>query len=331
MLQVSLMKRLSKVVALAFALAWAAAPVPKAQAESFPTKPITVVVPWPAGGSTDVVVRAMAEVVSKELGQPVIVENKAGASGTIGPASVAHTAKPDGYTIVQMPITVYRFPVMKGTKVTWDPFKDFTYIIHMTGYTFAIGVRADSKFQSWKDVLDHAKANPGKVTYGSPGAGTSLHIGMELISGHDKVQFTHVPFKGGAETTAALAGGHVDLSVEGTSMLPLVEAGQVRLLMVWTQDRVKVWPKVPSMGELGYPWTFDSPWGFAGPKGMDPAVVKKLHDAFKKTLDDPRVQSIMEKHLMPPRYADQQGYLEIVKKTTAVEAQGLKRIGMGRE
>jgi tripartite-type tricarboxylate transporter receptor subunit TctC len=300
-----------------------------ARAQKYPEKPITLIVPWPAGGSTDVVVRAMAEVASRNLGQTVVVENKAGASGTLGPATVAATAKPDGYTIVQMPITVYRFPVMKGQKVTWDPFKDFTYIIHMTGYTFAIGVRADSKFQTWKDVVAYAKANPGKLTYGSPGAGTSLHIGMELISAHDNIQVTHVPFKGGAETTAALAGGHVDLSVEGTSMLPLVEAKQVRLLMVWTQKRVPQWPDVPSMGELGYPWTFDSPWGFAGPKGMDPAIVKRLHDAFKPALDDEKVKAIMDKHLMPPRYADGEGYLKIVKEITEVEREGLKRIGMG--
>lgn len=299
------------------------------RAQAFPDKPITLVVPWPAGGATDVVVRAMAEVASRNLGQSVVVDNKAGASGTLGPATVAATAKPDGYTIVQMPITVYRFPVMKGQKTTWDPFKDFSYIIHMTGYTFAVGVRADSKFQTWKDVVDYARANPGKLTYGTPGAGTSLHIGMELISAHDQFTVTHVPFKGGAETTAALAGGHVDLSVEGTSMLPLVEAKQLRLLMVWTQKRVRQWPDVPAMGELGYPWTFDSPWGFAGPKGMDPAVVSRLHDAFKPALDDEKVKAIMDKHLMPPRYADPKGYLEIVKAITDLEREGLKRIGMG--
>lgn len=310
---------------LAFGLADAAG------AQKFPDKPITLVVPWPAGGATDVVVRAMAEVAGKDLGQSVVVENRAGASGTLGPATVAATAKPDGYTIVQMPITVYRFPVMKGTKVTWDPMKDFTYIIHMTGYTFAIGVKADSKFKTWKDVIDFARANPGKVTYGTPGAGTSLHIGMELISGHEKVEFTHVPFKGGPETTAALIGGHVDLSVEGTTMVPMIEAGQIRLLQVWTEKRVPQWPDVPSIRELGYPWSFDSPWGIAGPKGMDPAVVTRLHDAFKKALDDPKVQEVMAKHLMPPRYADGKGYLEIVKQVTAFEAEGVKRIGMGRD
>lgn len=300
-------------------------------AQGFPNKPVTLIVPWPAGGSTDVVSRAMAESASKHLGQPIIVENKAGGSGTLGAVTLQASAKTDGYTIAQLPITVFRFPVMKGKNVSWDPMKDFTYIIHMTGYTFAIGTKSDSKFKTWKDVVDYAKANPGKLTYGSPGAGTSLHIGMELIAGHDKIQAIHVPFKGGAEVTAALAGGHIDISVEGTSQLPLVEAGQIKLLMVWTKDKVKQWPTVPSLGDLGYPWVFDSPWGFAGPKGMDPVAAQKLHDAFKASLADPKVMAIMDKHLMPARYADAKGYLEIVKEMTKFEAEGVKRIGLGKD
>lgn len=302
-----------------------------ATADEFPSKPVTLIIPWPAGGATDVVSRAMADAASKHLGQPIVVDNKAGGSGTLGAVALASTAKPDGYTIAQLPITVFRFPVMKDKKITWDPNKDFTYIVHMTGYTFTIGVRADSKFKTWKDVIEFARANPGKLTYATTGAGTSLHIGMELISGHDKFQATHVPFKGGAEVAAALMGGHVDIGVEGTSMLPLIDSGQVRLLNVWTENRLKRWPDVPSLRELGYPWTFDSPWGFAGPKGMDPAVVKKLHDAFKASLDDPKVQSIMDQYLMPPMYADGPGYKAIVDKITAYEAEGVKRIGMGKE
>jgi tripartite-type tricarboxylate transporter receptor subunit TctC len=290
-----------------------------------------LIIPWPAGGATDIVSRAMAESASQNIGQPIIVENKAGASGTLGAVVLASNTKPDGYTIAQLPITVFRFPVMKGKKISWDPYKDFSYIIHMTGYTFAIGVKSDSKFKTWKDVVDFAKANPGKLTYATPGAGTSLHIGMELISGHDKFQATHVPFKGGAETTAALMGGHVDLSVEGTSLLPLIDAGQVRLLMVWTAKRLPRWPDVPSLRDLGYPWVFDSPWGFAGPKGMDPQVVQKIHDAFKKALDDPKVLAVMDRYLMPVNYADPKGYRELIKQITAFEAEGARIIGLGKE
>lgn len=155
-------------------------------AGDFPSKPITLIMPWPAGSGPDIWHRALAEPMGKFLGQPVIVDNKAGASGTLGPATMAATAKPDGYTISHMPITILRFPVMQ--KVAFDPLKDFTWIIHMSGFQFVTGVRADSPIKTMQELIEYARANPGKVTYGSPGSGTSLHIGMELIAKHAGVQ-----------------------------------------------------------------------------------------------------------------------------------------------
>ena len=129
-----------------------------------------MVIPWPAGGSSDLTLRALGDVAAKHLGQPFIYDNKPGASGTLGPATMAAGAKPDGYTIAQMPITVMRLPLMQ--KVSWNAEKDFTYIVHLTGYTFGITTKADGQFKTWDDVVKYAKANPGKVTYGTPGAGT---------------------------------------------------------------------------------------------------------------------------------------------------------------
>ncbi len=177
-------------------------------AQAYPEKPVTMVVPWPAGGSTDIVMRTVSEAAAKHLGQPIVVDNKPGASGTLGPAVVAANSKPDGYTLAQMPITVMRLPLMQ--KTAWDALKDFTYIVHLTGYTFGITTKADGQFKTWADVVAYAKANPGKVTYATPGAGTSLHIGMEQIAAHAGIQLTHVPFKGGAETNAAVLGGHTN-------------------------------------------------------------------------------------------------------------------------
>lgn len=151
-----------------------------ALAQDYPTKPITLIVPWPAGGSTDISMRAIAESASKVLGQPIAVDNKAGGGGTVGPATMAAGAKPDGYTIAQIPITVFRLPLMQ--EVSWDPAKDFSYIIHLTGYTFGVTTNAESQFKTWQDVVDFAKKNPGKVTYATPGTGTSLHVGMEQIA-----------------------------------------------------------------------------------------------------------------------------------------------------
>jgi tripartite-type tricarboxylate transporter receptor subunit TctC len=300
-----------------------------APADTFPSKPITLIVPWPAGGSTDISMRAMAEAAGKELGQPVVVENKAGASGTLGPATL-RTAKPDGYTIAQMPITMFRLPLMKDKKVTWDPKTDFTYIAHLSGYTFGVTTKADGPIKSWADLIAYAKANPGKVTYASPGAGTSLHIGMEQIAAKAGIQLTHVPFKGGAETNAAVLGGHTTLQADSTGWRSLVDSGQLRLLVLWTEKRSKFWPDVPTLKDVGIDFVFDSPWGIAGPKGMDPAVVKRLDQAFKKALEDKKVVEMLDSFVFPVRYADQAGYLKIIEEVTKSEKEGLEKIGQAK-
>ena len=134
------------------------------QAQEFPNRPITFIVPWSAGGATDIVCRTIAAAASKHLGQPIIVDNKTGGGGTVGPATMAATAKPDGYTIAQIAVSVFRYPIMQAD-VTYDPLKDFTYIANMSGYVFAIYAGAHTNFRKWQDVIDFAKANPGKVTY----------------------------------------------------------------------------------------------------------------------------------------------------------------------
>lgn len=296
---------------------------------AFPSKPITVIVPWNAGGSTDIYFRALGEVASKELGQPIVIENKTGGTGTLGPVTMALTAKPDGYTLAQIPVTVMRLPLMQ--KHNWDAQRDFSYVIHLTGYTFGVTTKADSKFKTWKDVVDFAKANPGKLTYATTGPGGSLHLGVEQISSRDGIKMTMVPFKGGTETNAAVLGGHVDLQADSTVWGPLVDAGQLRLLNVWTEQRNKRWPNVPTLKELGYPFVFDSPFGIAGPKGMDPAVVQKLHDAFKVALRDPKVKDVMEKYDFTERYMPPAEYTKYVAEIVASEKAALEKLGLARK
>jgi tripartite-type tricarboxylate transporter receptor subunit TctC len=298
-------------------------------AQEYPTKPITLIVPWPAGGSTDISMRAIAESASKVLGQPIVIDNKAGGGGTVGPATMAAAAKSDGYTIAQIPITVFRLPLMQ--EVSWDPSKDFTYIVHLTGYTFGVTTSAEGPFKTWKDVVDYAKANPGKVTYATPGTGTSLHVGMEQIAAMAGIKLTQVPFKGGAETNAAVLGGHTTLQADSTGWRPLVDAGQLRLLAIWTAERSKNWPDAPTLKELGYPFVFDSPFGVAGPKGMDPAVVQKLHDAFKKAIEDKTVIEAMARYDMVPRYLDTAGYRKLVGEIIESEKAALEKIGLARK
>jgi tripartite-type tricarboxylate transporter receptor subunit TctC len=315
---------------LAVAVAGFAAVAPGAAlAQTYPVKPVTMVVPWPAGGSTDIVMRAISEAAAKHLGQTIVIDNKPGASGTLGPAVLAATAKPDGYTLAQIPITVMRLPLMQ--KVTWDPRKDFTFILQLTGYTFGITAKADGPYQSWRDLVAFAKDNPGKVTYATPGTGTSLHIGMEQIAAKAGIQLTHVPFKGGAETNAAVLGGHTTLQADSTGWKPLVEGGQLKLLAIWTAERSKNWPQTPTLQELGYPFVFDSPFGIAGPKGMDAEVVRKVHDAFKKALEEPALIETMAKYDMVPRYLDTEGYRKAIEEVIASEQAALEKIGLTKK
>ncbi|MCP4616899.1 MAG: tripartite tricarboxylate transporter substrate binding protein [Bradyrhizobium sp.] len=300
-----------------------------AGAQEYPTKPITLIVPWPAGGSTDISMRAIAEAASKVLGQPIAVDNKAGGGGTVGPATMAAAAKPDGYTIAQIPITVFRLPLMQD--VSWDPSKDFTYIIHLTGYTFGVTTSAEGPFKTWKDVVDYAKANPGKVTYATPGTGTSLHIGMEQIAAKAGIKLTQVPFKGGAETNAAVLGQHTMLQADSTGWKPLVDAKQLRLLMVWTASRSPNYPDTPTLQELGYSMVYDSPFGIAGPKGMDPKIVAKLHDAFKKAIEDPAVIATLAKYDMVPNYKNTEDYKKFVVEVTESERKVIDSLGLGKK
>ena len=306
-----------------------AAPCSLAQAQTFPARPVTMIVPWPAGGSTDLAMRALAEAAQKHLGQPIVVENRAGASGTLGPAQMAATARADGYTISQIPITVFRLPFI--TKVTFDPEKDFTYVINLTGYTFGVVVKGDAPWKTFQEFIAFAKANPGKIKYGTPGAGTSLHIGMEQIAKQaGGVKWTHVPFKGAAETNAALLGGHVDAVADSTGWGALVNSGDFRLLVTWGPTRTKNWPQVPVLKEVGINLVANSPYGLAGPKGMDPKVVQALHDAFKKALDEPVYKTALEKFDQELFYLNTADYNKHAKEQVEeakrlVEELGLKK------
>lgn len=324
------MRRRDILIAGGALAASSAAPMPAISqgAADFPNKPITLLMGWLPGSGPDVWHRALADVMSKNLGQAVVVDNKAGASGTLAPAALV-TAKPDGYTIAHMPITVLRLPVMQ--KVAFDPLKDFTWIIHMSGFQFVTMVRADSPIKTMKEYLDYAKANPGKMTYGSPGSGTSLHIGMELIAKHAGVQFTHVPFKGTIESVTNLEGGHVMSVAGGSEAYPLIQAGKLRGLAVWTEKRLASLPDVPTLTELGLPFVFDSPYGMAGPKGMDPAIVKKLHDAIKVAMEDPKAIEVRNRFNMVDRYMDTAAYAKFQVELFEKEKKYLNDIGLAKK
>ena len=295
-----------------------------AQAQPFPSKPVTLIVPWPAGGSSDIYFRKLGEVTARHLGQPIVIENKPGGSGMNGSTTMAKTAKADGYTISQLVITAFRMPHMQ--KVDWDPINDFTYIIGLAGYTFGIVVKADSPFKSFNDLIAYAKANPGKLSYATPGHGTSLHLAMEEIAAKAGVQFLHVPFKGYGDGAIALMGGHVMVQVDSTGWAKQVDTGAQRLLATLGDKRTR-W-NAPTVKELGVDTVSNSPFGLVGPKGMPREVVKVLHDAFKKSLDDPEYLKLLAQLDQPAWYKSGDEYAKWAVEMLAAERATIERVGL---
>jgi tripartite-type tricarboxylate transporter receptor subunit TctC len=295
-----------------------------AQAQQFPSKPVSLIVPWPAGGSTDLYFRKLGEVTARHLGQPLVIENRPGGSGMNGPATMTKTAKPDGYTISQLAISAFRVPHMQ--KVDWDPINDFTYIIGLAGYTFGVVVKADSPFKTFNDLITYARANPGKLSYATPGTGTSLHLAMEEVAVKAGVQFLHVPFKGYADGAIALMGGHVMVQVDSTGWAKQVDVGAQRLLATLGDKRTR-W-NAPTVKELGVDTVSNSPFGLVGPKGMPREVVKVLHDAFKKSLDDPEYLKVLAQLDQPAWYRSSEDYARWAAETLKAERATIERVGL---
>ena len=303
------------------ALAWG---LPAAAADAYPSRPVTLIVPWPAGGSTDTHLRKLSEIASRHLGQSIVIENKPGGGGMLGPGVMAKSAAPDGYTIAQLHVGAFRQPFLQ--KVDWDPLRDFTYIIGVSGYTFGMVVKADSPFKTLEDVIAYARANPGKMSYSSTGTGTSPHLLVEQLASKAGVQFLHVPYKGNADSTQALMGGHVMVQSDATGWGKFVDQGAFRLLVTFGDQRTR-WG-APTAKELGYDVVSYSPYGLAGPKGMDPKVVKILHDAFKKAIDDPENAKVLQMLDQVYWYKSPDEYTRWAAETFVSEKALIERLGL---
>ncbi|NPC56936.1 tripartite tricarboxylate transporter substrate binding protein [Caenimonas sp. S4] len=253
-------------------------------AQAFPSKPITLVCPFTAGGTADVQLRVLAAAAGKELGVPVVVETRAGAAGTLGPASIV-SAAPDGYTLsMATGIALLRQPFIVPTR--YDPAKDFTYILGVTRFELGLAVRADAPWRNLAEFVADAKKNPGKFAYGTAGAATGQHTAMLRLCDAAGIACTHIPYKGSGDVFNALAGGHVQAISETSGWAPFVDSGKFRLLAVYSESRLKRWPSAPTAKEQGYDVTDSVPWGIVGPAGMSAALTKTLHDAFHKSLSD---------------------------------------------
>ena len=298
-----------------------------AWAQTFPVRPIKLVIAFPAGGPTDITMRQLAENASKILGQPVIIDNKPGAGGTL-PAQALQTAQPDGYTLAQMPLGVFRLPYT--TKINWDPVKDINYVINVTGYAFGIVVPADSPFKTWADFVAYAKANPGKLTYGSTGTFTSPHLTTELIAQKAGIQLQHVPYKGSADLMLATVSGQLMAAADSTGFAPQVEAGTLRVLNTWGDKRLAKFPDAPTLKELGYDTVQNSPFGIGAPKGTPPEVVQKVHDAFKKAMEEPSYVAALGRYDMLPNYMSSADYTKFAQDTFGREKALIEKLGLAK-
>ncbi len=253
-------------------------------AQQYPTKPINLIVTFPPGGTLDVSARILASKAEKFLGQPLVVLNVGGGAGSVALGQVAKK-RPDGYDITSCTSTgLIRIPQLRAVPYSHE---DFVPIMHFTAVQSGVVVRSDSPYKTFKDLIEYARKNPEKVNYATSGTGTPMHIAMEYVAGKEGIQWIHVPQTGGAPGLTAVLGGHVTAMSDSTEWLPHVKEGSLRLLVTHGERRIKAFPNVPTLRDLGYDFINETVFMMAAPKGTPPSIVKKLDEAFHKGMDDP--------------------------------------------
>jgi tripartite-type tricarboxylate transporter receptor subunit TctC len=261
---------------------------------SFPSKAVRVLVPYPAGGGVDVLTRTLGDVVSKQWGQSIVVENRPGAGGVIASQAVA-TSPPDGYTLIMVASGHATNPYLYS-KIPYDTFKDFTAISLLASSPNILLVRADSPFKTVADVIAAAKAKPGSLSFAHAGTGTSTHLAGELLKNLAKIDLNAIPYKGGAPSINDLLGGQIPLSFNnGPESVGQLQAGTLRALAVTTADRAPFLPNVPSMSEAVPGYDTGVWWGLLGPGGMPPEVLAKLSRDFVAALNTDAVKERLTK------------------------------------
>ena len=289
---------------------------PAARAQTYPSRPITLIIPFAVGGSNDLVGRAIGKKLAEAWGQPVVVENRAGAGGLIGTAAVA-TAPPDGYTLLLVSPTFTISPAIRKT-MPFDAVKDFTPVAFIARSPLLVTASNKLPVQSASELFAQARSRPGQITYASAGLGSINQISTELIALSAGVKLMHVPYKGGAPALNDLVGSHVDIFVSSLpQVLPLARSGQVKALAVTSARRTALLPDVPTLEESGIPGVdLGTWWGVAGPAGMPPDIVNALNAEIGKMLTSPELATFLtnegaEAEAMTPRQFGDMMHVEI--------------------
>ena len=297
--------------------------------ETYPTRPIQMVVPFPPGGVADITGRPTAQVMGRLLKQSVVVVNKPGAGGSVGAASAAR-ATPDGYTILMALSSISVLPVadrLQGRPPAYE-LDQFAPLALISADPTVLVVRADGPYRTLKDFVEAAKAKPGTINYGSSGVYGTLHVAMEILAGAADIKLFHIPYQGGGPAVAALLGGQIEALASGPSAaIGQIKAGKMRALAVWGDKRLASMPDVPSMKELGYDATFYIWSGLFAPAATPPAILAALRDAARRTAEDAEFKEIMAKVETPITYLDAPEFKTFLDRDAARLRTAVERIG----
>ena len=296
----------------------------------YPERPITVLVAFDPGSSSDLISRASGVGAEKSLGKSLVFENRGGGGGSVALA-IAAKAKPDGYTICAAP-NVSAVDAALLQKVTFKPLKSFTPIVGLAAAQHtALLVRKDAPWKTFKEFIDYAKKNPGKIKYSSAGVGTGMHVVMEYIARKEGIKWVHIPYKGSVGSRVALLGGHVDACSSGIDWPPLVLSGELRVLVTHGPKRSPDFPQVPCLRELGYDVTNETIHGIFGPADLPAPIVRKLEEAFTRGAETPEFKSVREKLYLSPAFYNQKAWERYLKEYWVTEERLLKQTGIIKE
>jgi len=297
--------------------------------DAYPSKPVTMIVPFPPGGVADIVGRPLAASMEKTLRQPVVIVNRTGAGGAVGMAAAAKSA-PDGYTILMGLSSISIFPVsdrISGKTPAYE-LRDFAPIALITADPTVLVVRADSPYKTLKDFVDYAKANPGKINYSSSGVYGTLHVAMEIFANAAGIKLFHVPYQGGGPAVTALLGGQVDALASGpAAAIGQIKGGKMRALASWSTERLKLLPDIPTFKELGYDAEFYIWSGVFAPAGTPAPVLGRLREAVRTAANSAEFRNAMQKVSTPVSYLDAPEFQKYWERDAKRLAAAVEKIG----
>jgi tripartite-type tricarboxylate transporter receptor subunit TctC len=294
----------------------------------YPTKPVRLIVPFPPGGAVDYYARTVQNRLAETLGQPIVIENRAGASGMVGAELVAKSP-PDGYTVLVGNIASLAMNVGIYAKMPYDPVKDLTPIMRTVAVDYAMVVHPSVPARTVAEFVAYAKANPGKLSYGSAGSGSAPHLSTELLKQRAGIDIVHIPFKGGGPMVTDLLGGQIQMVIaDQANLMPHVKAGKLRALAVGTLVRSANYPDLPTIAESGYPGFEARAWqGIAGPAGLPPDIVRQLQAAIAKVMAMPEVRARLVEGGLDPIVTTPEEFGEFIRAEIAKWSKVAKDVG----